>query len=148
VKARESEGKEESEGEEDINDIDNGNNNMVTPTKKNKLPAKAATSTTKAKKIKSTEVDSIAKGIDGLSMGTNNHLFSVQSIDPFFIRPRVPHKEWGEVRDYTEVDIRVGQSIPEEFISVTLYPDGRHINYKKATHKMFGETGRMKVELG
>ena len=52
------------------------------------------------------------------------------------------------MRDYTEVDISVGQSIPEEFISVTLSPDGLSVIYKKATHEMFGEAERMKVELG
>ena len=119
---------------------------MVTPTKKTKSPIKAATSTTKAKKIKSSE-DSIAKGIGGLSIGTTK-LFSAQCIDPIFIRPRVPHNEWGEVKDYTEVDIMLGQAIPEDNITVTLSPDGRHIYYKKATHEMFGEADRMKLDVG
>ena len=61
---------EQGEDDEDINDINNSNNNMVTLTKKKKSPTKAATSTTKAKKIKSSEVDSIAKGIDVISIGT------------------------------------------------------------------------------
>ena len=120
---------------------------MVTPTKKNKSPAKAATSATKAKKIKSSEVDSIAKGIDVISIGTTN-LFSVKSIDPIFIRPGVVIEEYVEVKDYAEVDIKVGLPITEEFISVTLSPDGQRIFYKKATLKMCGETGRMKVKLG
>ena len=125
--------KEESEGEEDINNIENFNNNMVTPMKKNNSPAKAATSTTKAKKIKSSKVDSIAKGINGISIGTTN-LYSVNSFDPIFIRPRVAIKEYLEVKDYIEVDIKVGQPITEEFISVTLSPNGQHIFYKKPGH--------------
>ena len=122
----EDEDEEESEGEEDNNNIDNSNNNMVTPTKKNKSPAKAATSATKATKIKFSKVDSIAKGIDVISIGTTN-LFSVKSIDPIFIRPGVVIKEYLEVKDYAEVDIKVGLPITEEFTSVTLSPDGQHI---------------------
>jgi hypothetical protein len=143
----EEEEEEESEGEADINDIDNSNSNMVTPTKKAKSPPKAATSTTKAKKIKTSEVESIAKGIGGMSIGITK-LFSFKCLDQFFTRPKVPHAGWGEVKDYTEVDIKVGMPITEDYISVTLSPDGQRIIYKKATHEMFGEADRMKVELG
>jgi len=124
----EEEEEDESEGEddEDINDINNSNNNMVTPTKKTKSPPKAATSTTKAKKTKTSEVDSIlAKGIGGMSI--RSILFSFKTLDPFFTRPKVPHAEWGQVRDYTEVDIKVEVPIPEDYITVTHSPDGQSI---------------------
>ena len=97
---------------------------MVTP--KKKLPTKAATSTstTKAKKSKLSEVESISKSISGISISTAN-VFSVKCVDPVFRRKLVPAKEYGHVKDYTEVDIKIGQPIPEDYISVALSSDGR-----------------------
>lgn len=120
---------------------------MVTP--KKKLPTKSATSTstTKAKKSKLSEVESIAKSISGISLSTAD-VFSVKCIDPIFRRKLVPVEEYGLVKDYTEVDIKIGQPIPEDYISVALSSDGRRITYHKATHEMFGEADRMKMDMG
>ena len=138
---------EDSEDKEDTNKEDSEVKYGEMATPKKKLPPKAATSTTKAKKIKSSEVDSIAKGIHGISVSTTN-LFSFQCVDSVLIREWVPVNKYGIVKDYTEVDINLGQTISETFVSATLSLNGQHINYKKATYKMFGEVDCMKLDKG
>jgi hypothetical protein len=105
------------------------NEEMATP--KKKTPTKKDASPVKAKKVKvsSSAVDSVAKSISDISISATS-LFSFKRTDPVFDRPNVSIELYGEMKDYYEVDVLVGTPVREDYISLTLAPDGRQIRYK------------------
>jgi hypothetical protein len=141
---------EESDDDEDEDGEDDDDNTSM-PTLKKKLPVKkAATLTTASPKkkpaAKKNSVDSLAEGVTSLSLGCKK--WSFKTADPFFVRGPFTKAEGRFDFDYCEVDILIGTPLPQEYISAVLSPEGTHIIYKKAVPEMFGETARVKTEMG